>query len=96
MTGYLVGGVLIALTAALAVGGAVELLTGWIHPWERPNVIRPVPHGIGLLLVGSGLCRPASVVTFAPTGDTLPLLLAAGAVPFLAGTGLVVVSRVPA
>lgn len=88
-------GALIAFALAVAIGGAVELLTGWIHPWERARVLRPVPHGLGQVLTGGGLCCFFSAFAFAPSGDVLLSLTAVGAGLFLAGTVLVGVSRFP-
>ncbi len=88
-------GALIAVALAVAISGVVELLTGWIHPWERAQVIRPVPHGIGQVLTGSGLCCFFSLIAFAPSENAFLLLMAAGAGLFLAGTVLVGVSRFP-
>ena len=92
---YVVLGALFAFALALAISGVVELLTGWIHPWERARVLRPVPHGFGQVLKGSGLCCFFSVFAFTPSGDVLPSLLTVGAGLFLAGTVLVGVSRFP-
>ncbi|CAL9448395.1 hypothetical protein SUDANB106_02418 [Streptomyces sp. enrichment culture] len=78
-----------AVAVAAAVCGAVELVTGWIMPWERDRVLRPVPHGIGLLLLGGGLLCLAGAASFAaPPGGVLPEALAAGAALFAAGTAL--------
>lgn len=88
-------GALIAFALAVATSGVVELLTGWIHPWERARVLRPVPHGIGQVPTGSALCCFFSVMAFAPSGNTLLSLLAASAGLFVAGTVLVSVSRFP-
>lgn len=92
---YVVLGVMIAFGVALAVAGVAGLLTGWIHPWERGRVTRPVPHGIGQLLLGTGLSWLLSVVAFVPTGGVFPPLLAVGAVLFVAGVGLLGVSTLP-
>ncbi|MFI7412345.1 hypothetical protein ACIBU0_27090 [Streptomyces sp. NPDC049627] len=92
---YVVLGALIALSSAVAVSGVAELLTGWIHPWERAGVLRPVPHGLGLVLTGSGLGCFAGIFVFTPTGHVLLTLLAAGAGVFLTGTALLGVSRFP-
>ncbi|MEU4062065.1 hypothetical protein AB0F25_06445 [Streptomyces wedmorensis] len=92
---YVGHGVLIAVALAIAVGGVVELLTGWIHPWERARVLRPVPHGVGQVLTGSGLCCFFGVGAFSPTGDTLLVLLAVSAGLFVVGIVLVGVSRLP-
>ncbi|MGC0334555.1 putative membrane protein SirB2 [Streptomyces sp. SAI-170] len=88
-------GALIAVALAVAVSGVVELLTGWIHPWERARVLRLVPHGIGQVLTGSGLCCFFSLIAFVPSGNAFLSLMAAGAGLFLAGTVLVGVSRFP-
>lgn len=88
-------GALIAVALAVAISGVVELLTGWIHPWERARVLRPVPHGLGQVLTGSGLCCFFSVSVFTPSGNALLSLMAVGAGLFLAGTVLVGVSRFP-
>ncbi|MFJ5828879.1 hypothetical protein [Streptomyces sp. NPDC093089] len=92
---YVVAGALLALSLAVAISGVVELVTGWIHPWERARVLRPVPHGIGQVLVGSGLCCLLGVLAFAPSGSVLATLVAVGGGLFLAGTVLVGVSRFP-
>ena len=92
---YVVLGALIALGSALAVSGVIELLTGWIHPWERARVLRPVPHGLGQVLTGGGLGCFMAIFASAPTGDVLRTLLAAGACLFLTGSVLLGVSRFP-
>ncbi|MFF3286526.1 hypothetical protein [Streptomyces sp. NPDC003023] len=92
---YVAWGVFFAVGMAVAGSGVVELLTGWIHPWERANVVRPVPHGVGQILTGSGLGSFAALLAFAPVGQTLKALLAACAGLFLTGTLLLVVSRLP-
>ncbi|MFP8887288.1 hypothetical protein [Streptomyces mangrovi] len=43
---------LFTAAAAVAVCGVVELVTGWIMPWERDRVLRPVPRGVDLPLLG--------------------------------------------
>ncbi|KQX58094.1 hypothetical protein ASE09_28030 [Streptomyces sp. Root66D1] len=91
----MVMGVLFATALALAASGATELLTGWIHPWERSRVLRPGPHGLGLLLSGSGLCCFFGVLAFTPTGTAFLSLMAAAAGLFLTGTALIAVSRIP-
>lgn len=88
-------GAFIAVSLAVAISGVVELLTGWIHPWERARVLRPVPHALGQVLTGSGLCCFFSALTFTPSGNALPTLMAVGAGLFLAGTVLVGLSRFP-
>ncbi|WP_371640248.1 hypothetical protein [Streptomyces virginiae] len=88
-------GVLTLVALAIAISGVVELLTGWIHPWERARVMRPVPHGLGQVLTGSSLCLAFGVFAFSPTGDALRSLMAVGAGLFLTGTILVGVSRLP-
>lgn len=92
---YVVLGAFIAFALAVAISGVVELLTGWIHPWERAQVLRPVPHGLGQVLTGSGLCCFFSVFTFTSSGDALRSLMAVGAGLFLAGSVLLGVSRFP-
>lgn len=88
-------GSLTAFALAIAISGVVELLTGWIHPWERARVVRPVPHGLGQMLTGSGLCFLFGVFAFSPTGDVLLSLMAVGAGLLLTGTILLGVSRFP-
>ncbi len=92
---YVVLGAFIAFALAVAISGVVELLTGWIHPWERARVLRPVPHGLGQVLTGSGLCCFFGAFAFTPSGNALFSLMAVGAGLFLAGTVLVGVSRFP-
>ncbi|MEX0173476.1 hypothetical protein [Streptomyces sp. LMG1-1-1.1] len=92
---YVVTGVAIAFSLAVAISGVVELVTGWIHPWERARVLRPVPHGIGQVLVGGGLCCFFGVVAITPTGSALATLMAVGASLFLPGTALIGWSRFP-
>lgn len=92
---YVVLGAFIAFALAVAISGVVELLTGWIHPWERARVLRPVPHGLGQVLTGSGLCCFFSAFAFTLSGNALPSFMAVGAGLFLAGTVLVGVSRFP-
>lgn len=92
---YVVLGAFILFALAVAMSGVVELLTGWVHPWERARVLRPVPHGLGQVLTGSGLCCFFSVVVFAPSGGAFPSFVAVGAGLFLAGSVLIGVSRFP-
>ncbi|CAL9512244.1 hypothetical protein ACFXC0_18660 [Streptomyces althioticus] len=84
-----------SFSLALVWGGVAGLRTGWIHPWERAGVLRPVPHGLGLVFTGSGLLCFTGVLTFTPVGDALVYLLTIGACLFLPGTLLVCVSRFP-
>ncbi|KPC84153.1 hypothetical protein ADK82_04805 [Streptomyces sp. NRRL S-4] len=92
---YVVLGAFIAFALAVAASGVVGLITGWIHPWERARVLRPVPHGLGQVLAGSGLSCLFGAFTFNPPGDVLRSLLAVGAGLFLAGSILLGVSRYP-
>ncbi len=92
---HVVGGLLIALALAVMVSGVIELLTGWIHPWERARVVRPVPHGLGQMLVGSGLSCLLGGMVFASTGDVLRSLLAVGITLLLGGSVLLGVSQFP-
>ncbi|WP_081240899.1 hypothetical protein [Streptomyces viridosporus] len=92
---YVVAGVFACFFLAVAVSGVVGLLTGWIHPWERPRVLRLVPHGLGQVLTGSGMTCFTAVLAFLPVGDALISLLAGGACLLLAGTVLLGVARFP-
>lgn len=80
---------------ALVWGGVAGLRTGWIHPRERAGVLRPLPHGLGLVFTGSGLLCLTGVLAFVPVGDALAYLLAIGVCLFLTGTLLLGVSRFP-
>ncbi|GAA2264572.1 hypothetical protein GCM10010415_30730 [Streptomyces atrovirens] len=92
---YVVLGTFTAFALAVAASGVVELLTGWVHPWERAHVVRPVPHGLGQMLAGCGLSCVLVVFAFALSGNVLPWLMAVGAGLFLTGTVLIGVSRFP-
>ncbi len=63
---YVVLGAFIAFALAVAASGVVGLITGWIHPWERARVLRPVPHGLGQVFAGSGLSCLFGAFTFNP------------------------------
>ncbi|GGJ71027.1 hypothetical protein GCM10010121_097070 [Streptomyces brasiliensis] len=83
--------VLLALMA-FALGmvglGVAGLTTGWIHPWERGRVLRPVPHGFSHIFSGCGFVCFCVFFLFASSGDVslkLLVVLAVGAVLFLIG-----------
>ncbi|GHD95112.1 hypothetical protein GCM10010508_58480 [Streptomyces naganishii JCM 4654] len=86
--------VLSALTA-FALGmvglGVTGLTTGWIHPWERGRVLRPVPHGFSHIFSGCGFFCFCVFFLFASSEDVSLkwlIVLAAGAVLFLTGIAL--------
>lgn len=85
--------VLLAMTA-LAVGmvglGVAGLTTGWIHPWERDRVLRPVVHGFSHIFSGCGLFCLCVFFLFTSGDISLKSLVApaAGAVLVLIGTVL--------
>lgn len=90
--------VLWAMTA-FALGmvglGVAGLTTGWIHPWERGRVLRPVAHGFGHIFSGCGFFCFCVLFLFAWSGDASLKLLAVGAVLFLIGTVLHGVAAFP-
>ncbi|MGW3552352.1 hypothetical protein ACWDLL_16030 [Streptomyces griseoincarnatus] len=95
MVRWVVSAAFASFCLALMWGGVAGLRTGWIHPWERAGVLRPVPHGLGLVFTGSGLLCLTGVLAFVPVGDALAYLLTVGVCLFLTGTLLLGVSRFP-
>ncbi|MFD8525116.1 hypothetical protein ACFV2D_34655 [Streptomyces capillispiralis] len=95
--------VLLALMASAlgVVGcGVAGLATGWIHPWERGRVLRPVAHGLSHILWGSGFFCICVVFLMASVGGTLLggislKMLLVGIVLFLIGTVLRGVATFP-
>ncbi|BCL20548.1 hypothetical protein ACPCBX_31230 [Streptomyces tuirus] len=75
--------------------GVAGLTTGWIHPWERGRVLRPVAHGLGHIFSGCGFFCFCVFFLFALSGDVSLKLLAVGAVLFLIGIVLRGVASFP-
>ncbi|MFE7214823.1 hypothetical protein ACFY0A_33950 [Streptomyces sp. NPDC001698] len=85
---YVVLLALMAFALSMVGLGVVGLTTGWIHPWERGRVLRPVAHGYSHIFSGCGFFCFCVCFLFASSGDVSLKLLAVGAVLFLIGTVL--------
>lgn len=93
---FVVFAVFIACGLAIAGCGAAELLTGWTLPTERGRVLRPVPHGLGMLSVGTGFSGFVGAATWATSGGRTHVpLFAAGAALIALGNILLATSRLP-
>ncbi|MET7712292.1 hypothetical protein [Streptomyces sp. NPDC005407] len=93
--GYVVLLAFMAFALGMVGCGVAGLATGWIHPWERGRVLRPVVHGLGHIFSGCGFFCFCVFFLFALSEGVSLKLLVAGAVLFLVGTVLRGVASFP-
>jgi len=91
---YLVAGAALVV-AALAVMGVIAVVTGWVAPWIRGQVVRPKLWGYGAVTGAAGMALFMFIGPFHGADVELAPLAMAGMAVFFVGLALQWVAQRP-